>query len=70
MATYAEIQAYVQKHHGFVPKTCWIAHVKELNGLPTRRAWNRTGPERVAPCPPDKRQAIEEALRHFGMMPR
>src|SRR2546429_4627105 len=29
MATYAEIQKFVQRHHGFIPKPGWIAHVKE-----------------------------------------
>jgi hypothetical protein len=38
MATYKDIQKYVKQRFGFEPKTCWIAHVKELNGLPTRSA--------------------------------
>jgi len=69
MSTYIEIQKFVQRHHGFVPRTSWIAHVKALRGLPTRRAVNRTGRgRRVAPCPPEKREAIEQALRHFGLI--
>ena len=32
MATYAEIAECVKRQSGFTPKTCWIAHVKELNG--------------------------------------
>jgi hypothetical protein len=40
-ATYADISDCVKRRHGFVPKTCWIAHVKELNGLPLRVAPNR-----------------------------
>jgi len=43
MATYADIVDYARERSGFAPKTCWIAHVKELNGLPVRRAWNRAG---------------------------
>jgi len=31
--TYAEIQRCVKQQYGFVPKTRWIAHVKEHNGL-------------------------------------
>src|SRR5256886_17368390 len=46
MSTYVEIQKFVQQHHGFVPKTSWIAHVKALRGLPTRRAANRRSEER------------------------
>lgn len=69
MPTYSEIQKFVQRHHGFVPKTVWITHVKALRGLPTRRAANRAGRgRRVVPCPPEKREAIEEALRHFGLL--
>ena len=69
METYIEIQKFVQRHHGFVPKSAWIAHVKALRGLPTRRVANRAGQRRrVEPCPPEKREAIEEALRHFGLI--
>src|SRR5438552_13839176 len=50
MSTYVDIQKFVQQHHGFVPKTSWIAHVKALRGLPTRRAASsrRTVPARKA----------------------
>ena len=30
MTIYAQIQAWVKANHGFVPKSCWIAHMKEL----------------------------------------
>ena len=68
MASYAEIQRWVKQQHGWVPKTCWIAHVKALNGLPVRTAWNRRGAGRVVPCPDGKRPAIEAAFQHFGML--
>jgi len=69
MPTYSEIQKFVQRRHGFVPKTAWIAHVKILRNIPTRGAANRAGRgRRVVPCPPEKREAIEEALRHFGLI--
>jgi hypothetical protein len=38
MATYEQIQDYVRKKYGFIPKTCWIAHVKEMCGLQMRKA--------------------------------
>ena len=70
MPTYGEIQKFVQRHHGFVPKTTWINHVKVVWGLPTRQAPNRAGRgRRVVPCPPEKREAIEQALRYFGLKP-
>jgi hypothetical protein len=47
----------------------WIAHVKEVHGIPTLRGANRARRDRdIEPCPPEKREAIDEALRHFGMM--
>ncbi|OLC74575.1 MAG: hypothetical protein AUH78_10875 [Gemmatimonadetes bacterium 13_1_40CM_4_69_8] len=68
MATYDEVSDYVKRQFGFAPKTCWIAHVKELNGLPVGRAWNRAGRGRIVPCPEDKRPAIERAFHHFRMI--
>lgn len=68
MATYKDIQAWVKQHYGFVPKTCWIAHVKSLSGLPMRKAPNRLGASRVAPCPYDKMPPIRAALVHFKML--
>ena len=69
MATDAAIQKFVQRQQGFIPKMGWIAHVKEIHGIPTRRGANRARRARdVEPCPAEKREAIEEALRHFGML--
>ena len=69
MATDAEIQKFVQRHHGFSPKTGWIAHGKEVHGIPTLREAKRARRDRnVEPCPQEKREAIEEALRHFGVI--
>lgn len=44
MATYKEIQGYVKETYGFLPKTCWIAHMKELCGIPVKNAPNRISP--------------------------
>ena len=69
MATYVEIQKFVQRHHGFIPKTGWITHVKNAHGMPTLRG--AKGPRRdrdAETCPAEKREAIEEALRHFRMI--
>ena len=68
MATYKQIQAYVHKKYGYVPETCWIAHVKELSGLPVRRAPNRRSDEREKPCPPGKQPDIREAFEYFEML--
>ena len=69
MATYTEIQAWVQENHRWTPKTCWIAHCKELAGLPRLDAPNRMDGERIVPCPENRREAIFTAFRHFQMLP-
>lgn len=67
--TYAEIAECVKRRHGFVPKTCWIAHVKELNGLPVRVAPNRQSRKtRMVPCPSEKRASIEDCFRRLGVI--
>ena len=69
MARYRDVQKDVKLHSGFVPKTCWIADVRVLNGLPTRKAPNRAkGVSRAYPCPPNKRHAIEESFRRVGWL--
>jgi hypothetical protein len=69
MATYAEVQGWVKENEGFVPKTCWIAHVLSDYGRTTRHSPNRIDPlVRVHPCPTSKRAAIEAALLHFKMI--
>ncbi len=71
MATYREIQADVRKRHGFTVKTCWIAHVKELNGLKPRIAPNRRSvTTREEPCPPEMRSVIEGSMQRLGMLSR
>ncbi len=67
MATYEQIQERIERKHGWVAQTCWIAHCKELKGLRVRQAHNRRG-AREKPCPADKRPAIFEAFRHFEMI--
>jgi hypothetical protein len=71
MATYREIQAYVETTYGFIPHTCWIAEVKELCRIPhLREAPNRIGKERAKSnrCPKTKIDPIKEALKHFKMI--
>lgn len=69
MTTYAKTQALIKQCHGFVPKTCWIAHVLDEHGCTKRVAANRiNSTSRKYPCPDDKRQAVETALRHFKMI--
>ena len=65
MATDDEIQKFVQHHHGFIPKTGWIAHVKEVHGVPTLRGANRARRDRdIEPCPP---KSVRQSKRRFGI---
>jgi|HubBroStandDraft_1064217.scaffolds.fasta_scaffold301512_2 hypothetical protein len=67
--TYADIANEVQRLGGFVPKTCWIAHVKSDFGLTGRVAPNRIDAKsRKYPCPSEKRRVIVEAMRRLGMI--
>ncbi len=69
MATYSEITEWIKRRHGFTPQTCWIADVKSAHGLTRGQAPNRISPRsKMKPCPPNRRAAIEEALRHFEMV--
>jgi len=51
MATNTEIQKFVRPRHGFIPKTGWIGHVKEVDGVPTLRGANRAR-HAIEPCQP------------------
>jgi len=70
MSTYKQIQEDVRVRHQRTVKPCWIAHVKELNGLEPRPAPNRQSlTRRVYRCPDDARLQIEESMRRFGLLP-
>jgi hypothetical protein len=71
MATYKDIQAKIKECHpnSKTVRTCWIAHVKEMNGLKPRVAPNRINPmERSDPCPNHMRSLIEDSMRLLGMI--
>jgi hypothetical protein len=68
-ASYKAIQEWVKDRFGFVPKTCWIAHLKELLGLPVRIAPNRMRVDsRSNPCPERRKAALIAAFIHFGLI--
>lgn len=67
--TYKKVQEYVKGQHGFSVKSCWIAHVKELNGVSMKQAPNRQSPKfRKYPCPEDKVTVLENAMRQLGLI--
>ncbi|MBR6955125.1 MAG: 23S rRNA (uracil(1939)-C(5))-methyltransferase RlmD [Clostridia bacterium] len=70
-ASYQEIKDYVLAHTGLKVSCLYIAQVKAKHGIIERECYNKAKTEgnRVPKCPPEKEKAIEEALRHFQMIP-
>ena len=69
MVTYREVQLRVREQDGFIPEIDWIANVVSEHGITTRRAVGRLNEEAHSrPCPPEKRAAVTDALRHFGVI--
>jgi hypothetical protein len=64
-ATDQEIQKWVAREHGFIPQSFWIAHCKELYGVTLVAGESRLDWQI---CPLDKRPAIKQAFRYFGMV--
>ena len=68
-ATYDDIKAYVSNKYGFKVSSLYIAQVKERAGIQKRENYNIGEGKGVAPhCPPEKEEAIKDALRHFGLI--
>ena len=68
MTSYQEIKNYVLEKHGRRVKSGWIAHAKEVCGIPVKNAGNRKGNERLWPCPKKNLSLIKEAFEHFDMI--
>lgn len=68
--TYKCIQEYVQEKYGFKVHTAYIAEVKRMVGLDMHKAPNAVEQRKheYHPCPPEKVEAIKDALRHFGLV--
>lgn len=64
--TYANIRDYVQKTHGMKVSTLYVAQMKAECGLETQA--DRSGDKKQPKCPPEKREAILDAFRHFGFI--
>ena len=69
-ATYDEIKAYVLEHSGLKVSSLYIAQVKQKCGIIERENYNKPKSEdaKQPQCPPEKEEAITEALKHFGMI--
>ena len=64
--TYANIRDYVQKTHGMKVSSLYVAQMKAECGLETQA--DRSGDKKQPKCPPETREAILDAFRHFGLI--
>ena len=69
-ATYDEIKAYVLEKYGLKVSSLYISQVKRKCGLDVGQNYNLPKKEdaKVPQCPPEKKAAIIEALKHFQMI--
>ena len=69
-ATYQDIKDYVLENSGLKVSSLYIAQVKQKCGIIERDNYNKPKSEdaKQPQCPPDKEKAINEALKHFGMI--
>jgi hypothetical protein len=68
MATYKQIQEFVNPKIGKKTQTCWIASAKEHYNVPVSKAHNRISEKRHKPCPEKYLPYIRDAFVHFGML--
>lgn len=59
----------MKEKYGFKVSSLYIAQVKEKAGIQKRENYNIGEVNGVVPhCPPEKEEAIKDALRHFGLI--
>lgn len=70
-ATYDEIKDYIFDKHCVKVSSLYIAQVKQKHGIIERDCYNNSKKEtpNQPQCPSEKVKLIEEALRHFKMIP-
>ena len=70
LIVYDEIRAYVLEHTSLKVSSLYIAQAKQKCGIVDWENYNKAKSEdaKQPQCPPEKEQAILEALRHFRMI--
>lgn len=70
-ATYEEIKDYIFDKYRVKISSLYIAQVKQKHGIIERECYNNSKKENLnqPQCPSEKVKLIEEALRHFKMIP-
>lgn len=69
-ATYQELRDYIYNTTGMKISNLYISQVKRKCGLEVGDSYNHPKSENahIPQCPPEKAQAIMNALSHFGMI--
>ena len=69
-ATYTQIKEYVLEHSGLKVSNLYISQIKRKCGLEVGKNYNLAKSEdsRQPQCPPEKENAIREAMKYFGMI--
>ncbi len=69
-ATYPQIKEYVLEHTGLKVSSLYISQIKRKCGLEVGKNYNlpKSEDSRQPLCPPEKENAIREALQYFGMI--
>ena len=69
-ATYPQIKEYVLEHSGLKVSSLYISQVKRKCGLDVGDSYNKPKSEdaKQPQCPPEKEEAIIDALRHFRLI--
>ena len=67
LPTVNDIKAYVEKVYGFKVHSAYIGQVKGKLGIREHENYHNshTNPRKTI-CPPEKEEAIVDALKHFG----
>ena len=63
-----EIQKYCKTRFNITAKSSYIAHAKELFGIPVSKANNRKGEKRLWPCPVKLQPLIKMAFIELGLL--
>ena len=67
MTTNDEIRAYMKEKYGIYAKNGWIAHAKDVYGIPLRKRQTTAG-ERKWKCPKKRLEQFKEAFIHFKIL--
>ena len=67
--TYKNIKQWILDKYGCKVSTLYIAQIKDKVGLEKRKNYNLgLGEGKVPICPPEKEEAIMDALRHYNLI--